>query len=97
MKPIGLTFKNENENPFSKNHSGELMIIHSCLNCGRISCNRIAGDDNTYIITELLKKAFAVDDKTMTVLSYLNISLLTQEDEKDVFTALYGQHYDSRT
>ena len=43
MKPIGLTFKKD----------GELMIVHKCLNCGKISRNRIAGDDNPYAIVPL--------------------------------------------
>jgi len=43
MKPVGLTFKKD----------GEIMIVHQCLNCNKISRNRIAGDDNTYAITSL--------------------------------------------
>lgn len=44
MKPIDLAFKPD----------GELMIVHRCLCCGKISKNRIAGDDNTYSITNLM-------------------------------------------
>jgi hypothetical protein len=94
MKPIGLTFKNENQNPFSTHQSGELMIIHLCLCCGKISCNRIAGDDNTYIITNLLNETHTIDEKTTLSLSRLDIILLTQDDEKDVLTTLYGQNYE---
>jgi hypothetical protein len=46
MEPIGLTFKKD----------GELMIIHKCLSCQKLSNNRIAGDDISDIILTLVQK-----------------------------------------
>lgn len=40
MKPIGLTTKKD----------GEIMIIHKCEKCNKVSNNRIAGDDSTEVI-----------------------------------------------
>ena len=40
MAPIGLTFKYQ-----YAIRNGELMLIHKCTNCDKISINRIAGDD----------------------------------------------------
>jgi DNA-directed RNA polymerase subunit RPC12/RpoP len=51
MKPIGLTTKKD----------GEIMIIHECQKCGKISNNRIAGDDNTDTILELAKISPTID------------------------------------
>jgi DNA-directed RNA polymerase subunit RPC12/RpoP len=48
MKPTGLTTKKD----------GEIMIIHKCEKCGKVSNNRIAGDDNTDTILSL------ADDET---------------------------------
>lgn len=53
MMPIGLTLKNIRENPFTGRVSGELMIVHACLGCNKVSANRIAGDDNSYQILQL--------------------------------------------
>lgn len=53
MKPIGLAFKQD----------GELMITHRCMRCGKISNNRIAGDDNTYSITSLISSLSCKEDK----------------------------------
>lgn len=53
MKPVGLTFKQDDE----------LMVIHKCLCCGKISNNRIAGDDNTYSITNLISTLSSKEDK----------------------------------
>lgn len=55
MMPIGLKFKNLKENPFTGRMNGELMAVHACLGCGKISANRIAGDDNSYMLLQLLK------------------------------------------
>jgi len=85
MKPIGLTLKNIKINPYTGRTGGELMIVHQCLNCGRISSNRIAGDDNPHVITCLLENS--------TKLNHQSIPLLTQEDKPRVLTALYGYEY----
>jgi hypothetical protein len=83
MKPVGLTLKKD----------GELMIVHLCLNCGKISCNRIAGDDNPYIITCLLEAPSTLSKEITTGLTSQSIMLLNQDDKKDVLTALYGYGY----
>lgn len=44
MNPIGLTLRND----------GELMIVHQCISCGKISPNRIAGDDIPEIVLSLI-------------------------------------------
>lgn len=54
MMPIGLKFKDLKENPFTGRVHGELMVVHACLGCGKISANRIAGDDNSYQLLKLL-------------------------------------------
>jgi len=73
MKPIGLTLKKD----------GELMVVHKCLGCGKISKNRIAGDDNTYSIISLL-------EINTNVINQGNIELLTSCDKDYVLTVLNG-------
>ena len=68
MKPIGLRFKND----------GELMIVHRCISCGKISPNRISGDDFTDAILKL-------------ILDESNGDLLTIEDTESVKIALFGR------
>ncbi len=93
MEPIGLTFKNIKTNPFTGKVRAELMIVHLCLHCGKISCNRIAGDDNAYIITCLLENQNKLDREIIISLTSQNIRLLTQNDRHEVFTSLYGYNY----
>ena len=93
MKPIGLVFKNIEYNPFTDKSSGELMIVHLCLGCGRISCNRIAGDDNPYVVTCLLEEPAKLSKEIITGLTNQGIRLLTQDNKQEVLTALYGFCY----
>ena len=44
MEPLGLTLKKG---------GGELMLVHRCCGCGKISKNRVAGDDNSVAILNL--------------------------------------------
>jgi len=45
MKPVGLTIK-KSRNKYRIKSRGELMLIHECVDCGDISINRIAADDD---------------------------------------------------
>lgn len=84
MKPIGLTYKQD----------GELMIIHLCLHCGKISTNRIAGDDTPYTILCMLTTACEIEKDISSRLTRHGIQVLTQEDRHDVLTILYGNTYE---
>lgn len=93
MKPIGLTFKNVEQNPFTGRWSGELMIVHMCVQCSAISANRIAGDDTPFVVTELLEQSQHHSDELLTRLSNLGIRLLSQNDKQNVLTTLFGYYY----
>lgn len=69
------------------------MIIHLCLNCHKISCNRIAGDDNAYTIIKLLDEAQQATDIT-NMLQNLSISPLCRKDRQLVLTCIYGYDYE---
>jgi hypothetical protein len=89
MKPIGLIFKHYEINPFTGCGSGELMIVHLCLNCGIISPNRIAGDDNEIQLLKLLEEHH-LNHKIVRILSSRDIKLLTLLDKKEVMSNLFG-------
>lgn len=85
MKPVGLTLKKD----------GELMIVHLCLNCGKISCNRIAGDDNSYSIVQLMNAPIKPDTDLIAKLCNSNINLISQEEKPLALTAIFGYDYES--
>lgn len=45
MRPIGLTLK-MGRNKYRSDTGGELMLVHQCVDCGILSINRIAADDD---------------------------------------------------
>lgn len=57
MKPIGLTFKWEGVDKYNNLREGELMLIHECTGCGKISINRIAADDNEETILKVFDES----------------------------------------
>ena len=79
MEPIGLTTKFDKE---------EIMLVHRCLECGKINKNRIAGDDDEKEILAVLKKSYQLPETVKSELGQLNIELY--QDEKSIREHLYG-------
>lgn len=93
MKPIGLTFKQAGIDKYGGARQGELMVIHQCTNrdCGKISINRIAGDDNTGVILRVFEESQILSDDLRKEITKASISLLTGRDEGRVKTQLFGK------
>lgn len=93
MKPIGLTFKYEGTDKYGKPRQGELMLIHRCTkkDCGKISINRIAGDDNPEAIIDVFQKCQALSPELKEKLEKQGIDLLTRSDEEQIRIQLYGK------
>lgn len=89
MHPIGLTFKREGVDKYGKIRQGELMIIHRCEKCGKISINRIAGDDGSKEILNLFEKS-KEDSKLRESLLLKDIKLLEESDREEVKDQLFG-------
>ena len=69
------------------------MVIHLCLNCGRISANRIAGDDNPYAILSVFDESFNINAEIKNRLASLNIQLLSRADKQGMLVCLFGNDY----
>ena len=91
MEPIGLTFKHEGWDKWGKKRQGEIMIVYQCQKCGKISINRIAGDDNPQAIFSLLTKSKKISPKLVNKLKSQNIILLDESDKSEVYTQLFGR------
>lgn len=85
MEPIGLTFKKEGVDKYGKEKEGEIMIIHKCIKCGKISINRIAGDDNADEILKIFKKGLSIKERLGK-----EIIPLKEEDKKELDKQLFG-------
>lgn len=78
MKPIAIIFKDYRINPFTNRGGGELMIVHKCLCCGKLSPNRIAGDDNEYQILSVLKESISIDNKIIESIQNAGTEYITE-------------------
>jgi hypothetical protein len=91
MEPIGLTFKHEGTDKYGQPRQGELMIVHRCTEDGKISINRIAGDDNPERILEIFHKSPTLDENIKNELKKIGIDLLDSKDEAEIKLQLFGK------
>jgi hypothetical protein len=54
MRPVGLTLKRVAKKYIGQSQ-GELMLVHLCQGCGKLSINRIAADDDGSTILAVLE------------------------------------------
>lgn len=86
MEPIGLTFKHEGHGRL-----GEIMLIHLCSVCQKISINRIARDDPEYKILEIFEASYSVSDSIKRRLVTQGIYLLDSMDAQELSVQLFGK------
>lgn len=79
MQPIGLTVK-PGRNKYGGNTHGELMLIHRCSECGKISINRLAADDQLDRLLEIYYASLGIDASIHNQLTYNGIFILQRED-----------------
>jgi len=85
MGPIGLTFKHEGHGKV-----GEIMLIHLCSVCQKISINRIARDDQEQKIVAAFKSSLRLESSVKVRLEKAGIYLLSKADEGELSTQLFG-------
>ncbi|GEM_PF-228033 len=88
MRPVGLTLK-RSHNKYAID-DGELMLIHECLGCGKISINRIAADDNAELLVAVFNRSAEIDVHLLERLCAQGIRLLGMGDLNIVLSRLYG-------
>ncbi|MGE5123575.1 MAG: RNHCP domain-containing protein [Acidobacteriaceae bacterium] len=93
MQPIGLTIK-PTRNKYGGSHSGELMVIHQCRDCGKLSINRIAADDLVEVVEGIFRASFHLDERIQANLHQAGIHPLLDMDEHIVQCQLYGVFHD---
>ncbi len=90
MKAIGLTLKHR-PSKYAAERQGELMLIHQCEECGKVSINRIAADDDDEAILSVFERSQWIDSGTHSILIDNGIFLLDAEETPLVYRRLYGQ------
>jgi DNA-directed RNA polymerase subunit RPC12/RpoP len=88
MRPIGLTMK-KGRNKYRLGSGGELMLIHICVDCGSLSINRLAADDDPDSVIQAFHAADALDRQTRAECESQGITIL--ENPLSVYNQLYGE------
>jgi hypothetical protein len=91
MLPVALTWKRSLKK-YARFGDGELMLVHRCRDCGGLSINRIAADDDNALILSLLNGASALDGATLAACAATGIRLLDTADSRLVTRCLFGQN-----
>ncbi|HSW91071.1 MAG TPA: RNHCP domain-containing protein [Candidatus Saccharimonadales bacterium] len=85
MRPIGLTFKQE-----GLGKQGEIMLVHVCASCNKISINRVARDDDNDGILACFESATSLELSMRAAIQEQSITLLIGDDRVEVMTQLFG-------
>ncbi|MBU2025780.1 MAG: RNHCP domain-containing protein [Patescibacteria group bacterium] len=91
MPASGLCFKKSAPDKYGKSRQGELMLVHVCQKCGKISLNRLAGDDRTDKIMELVNFRNNGDSELVRKIKKGGVEVLGKEDEERVKRQLFGE------
>ena len=89
MQPVGLTLKTEH-NKYSPATGGELMLVHQCIECGKVSLNRIAADDVTEELLLVFERGSRMKQQSKLDLMRAEVRILTEFDRDAVHTHLFG-------
>jgi hypothetical protein len=89
MKPVGLTIK-VGRNKYQEAARGELMLIHQCTECGTLSINRIAADDDAETVLTVFQDSLMPGHQFFAHCQECGIAALKSEDAEIVYTQLYG-------
>jgi ribosomal protein L37AE/L43A len=89
MAPIGMTIKNSRDK-YAIKHKGELMLVHRCTNCNRLSINRVAADDDPTKLLAVFKNSSLEMHLLQQICQEQGILLLKRSDKSLVHTRLFG-------
>ena len=89
MAPVGLTLKRCTDK-YQGNHTGELMLVHRCLDCGALSINRIAADDDPVTLLMIFEHSITWKTHALARGEMNDIDLLNDEDRYVLHLRLFG-------
>lgn len=92
MRPIGLTLK-KGRNKYQRDPRGELMLVHECVDCGALSINRIAADDDSSTILAVFQASS--NGQVHTKCEQRGILTLRASDSNVLHRRLFGSRVDA--
>jgi DNA-directed RNA polymerase subunit RPC12/RpoP len=90
MQPVGLSRK-PGRNKYAPRRAGELLLVHLCAECGKVSLNRLAADDDPEHLEAVLRAASRLGNQARLKLALTGVSLLDEAELASVRAQLYGE------
>ena len=90
MDAFGLTFKKVSKRYLGEGQ-GELMLIHRCAGCGKISINRIAADDNPGLLSILCETSLELPENLLAELARQAIQPLDSRGFDAAYFQIFGR------
>lgn len=91
MRAVALSFKKEGIDKYGRKREGELMLVHKCSVCGKLSINRLAADDDEAVIISLFNSSLSLPAGTKKKMSEEGIDIAGPEEKEKVFIKLFGK------
>lgn len=85
MQPIGLTFRIEGNGQW-----GEIMLIHDCKGCEKVSINRLAADDYDHLVLEIFDHSVHMSPEKRAELRQIGVYVAQPDDKPEVMRSLFG-------
>lgn len=92
MEPIGVTLKVEGVDKFTGAPKyGDIMLVHECTECGKHSINRIAADDVSQSVMQVLERSECLSEERRQQLESEGIMLTSPQNRSTIEERLYGK------
>lgn len=89
MLPVGLTVK-QTLKRYAPASAGELMLVHRCAGCGKLSINRLAADDDAYVVYRIFQGSRTLSADLREQIGVEGVILLESRDLTTVYSQLFG-------
>jgi hypothetical protein len=90
MQPVGLVVKLVRKK-YAPTSGGELMLVHLCRDCGKVSINRLAADDDPEKVLEIFEKSHNPPDSRLLQMELGEITPLQPSEIRMVEVQLFGK------
>ena len=69
------------------------MLIHECVKCGKISINRIAGDDDPEAILKVFEESQGLPSEKKGSLERNGIEVISEGEREKIIIQLFGKDF----
>jgi hypothetical protein len=92
MQPVGLALKITRKK-YGPAACGELLLVDRCQDCGKVSANRLAADDDPQLFYRLYEISLQISPSLREAVAAAGVTLLESQHRSIVRRQLFGVTY----